>query len=85
MSSATSSSKLLDIPKYYYFSSGNDYSGSLGDFSYKIKNGESLKALTWHGKLCSEKAVIENEAEFEKSEAGFEAMIKWLEEKVQEK
>ena len=85
MSSATSSSKLLDIPKYYYFSSGNDYSGSLGEFSYKIKNGDSLKALTWHGKLCSDKAEIENEMDFEKSEKGFEDMIKWLEEKLEQK
>lgn len=85
MSSATSSSKLLDIPKYYYFSSGNDYSGSLGEFSYKIKNGDSLKALTWHGRLCSDKAVIEEEMDFEKSEKGFEDMIKWLEEKLEQK
>lgn len=84
MSSATSSSKLLDIPKYYYFSSGNDYSGSLGEFSYKIKNGDSLKALTWHGKLCSDKTEIENEMDFEKSESGFEEMIKWLEEKLEQ-
>lgn len=85
MSSATSSSKLLDIPRYYYFSSGNDYSGSLDDFTYKIKNGESLKALTWHGRLCSDKAVIEEEMDFEKSEKGFEDMIKWLEEKLEQK
>lgn len=84
MSTATSSSQLLDIPKYYYFSSGNDYSGSKGDFSYKIKNGDMLKALTWHGRLCSEKAEIENEAEFEKSENGFIELIKWLEERVSE-
>lgn len=80
MPSQTSASKVLDIPRYYYFSSGNDYSGSLGDFTYKIKNGENLKVMTWHGRLCSEKAEIENEMEFERSESGFEAMIKWLEE-----
>lgn len=80
MPSQTSASKVLDIPRYYYFSSGNDYSGSLGDFTYKIKNGDNLKAMTWHGRLCSEKAEIENEMEFERSESGFEAMIKWLEE-----
>ena len=80
MPSQTSASKVLDIPRYYYFSSGNDYSGSLGDFTYKIKNGENLKAMTWHGRLCSDKAEIENEMEFERSESGFEAMIKWLEE-----
>ena len=30
-------------------------------------------------KLCSEKAVIENEQEFEKSQEGFDKLIKWLE------
>ena len=79
MSSTTSSSKIFDIPGYYYFGSGNDYSGSLGDFSYKIKNGDTLKALIWHGRLCSEKAVIESEMDFEKTEAGFREMIKWIE------
>lgn len=75
-----SASEIFDIPKFYYFESGNDYSGSKGDFSYKIKNSDNLTCLTWHGKLCSMKAQIENEAEFEKSEEGFKSLIKWLEE-----
>ena len=75
----TSVSEIFHIPKFYYFQSGNDYSGSKGDFSYIIKNGEKLKCMTWHGKLCSEKAVIENEQEFEKSQEGFDKLIKWLE------
>ncbi|MDE6671777.1 MAG: hypothetical protein K2K16_06225 [Ruminococcus sp.] len=79
MSGKTSVSEIFEIPAYYYFASGNDYSGSRGDFSYKIKNGSSLKCLTWHGKLCSMKAVIENEKDFEKTPEGFAEMIKWLE------
>lgn len=75
-----SASEIFDIPKFYYFESGNEYSGSKGDFSYKIKNSDNLICLTWHGKLCSMKAQIENEAEFEKSEDGFQSLIKWLEE-----
>jgi len=75
-------SEIFDIPKYYYFQSGNDYSGSKGDFSYKIiMSPENLKCLTWHGKLCSMKAEIENEKEFENSETGFSELISWLEEK----
>lgn len=77
-------SEIFEIPKFYYFESGNDYSGSKGDFSYKIINSDSLKCLTWHGKLCSMKAEIENEAEFEKNQDGFDAMIKWLEERYKE-
>ncbi|MDD6345580.1 MAG: hypothetical protein PUA51_05105 [Oscillospiraceae bacterium] len=74
-------SKIFDIPKYYYFQSGNDYSGSKGDFSYKIiTSSDNIKCLTWHGKLCSMKAEIENQKEFEKSENGFSELIAWLEE-----
>ncbi|MCM1271216.1 MAG: hypothetical protein NC247_11455 [Ruminococcus flavefaciens] len=73
-------SEVFEIPKFYYFDSGNDYSGSKNDFSYKIVTGEKLKAMVWHGRLCSMKAEIEHEQEFERSEDGFASMIKWLEE-----
>ncbi|MBR3283213.1 MAG: hypothetical protein IKI56_07945 [Ruminococcus sp.] len=78
-------SEIFEIPKFFYFESGNDFSGSKDDFSYKIINGEKLKALTWHGRLCSMKAEIENEAEFERNEDGFKEMIRWLEERYKEK
>ncbi|MCD7810471.1 MAG: hypothetical protein LUG91_01270 [Ruminococcus sp.] len=77
-------SEIFEIPKFYYFESGNDYSGSKGEFAYKIANGEKFKCMTWHGRLCSMKADIENEAEFEKTQEGFDAMIKWLEERYSE-
>ncbi len=77
-------SEIFDIPKFYYFESGNSYSGSKGDFSYKIKNGDKFQCLTWHGKLCSMKAKIENEAEFDITQEGFDSMIKWLEQKYNE-
>ncbi|MBO5163013.1 MAG: hypothetical protein J6B75_01000 [Ruminococcus sp.] len=80
MLSKTSVSEIFDIPKFYYFNSGNDYSGSKDDFSYKIITGEKLKAMTWHGRLCSMKASIENECEFDRTQEGFDSMIKWLEE-----
>ena len=81
MPSKTSVSEIFEIPKFYYFDSGNDYSGSKDDFSYKIITGETLRAMTWHGKLCSMKAEIENKQDFERNQEGFNAMIKWLEEK----
>ncbi|MBP5580482.1 MAG: hypothetical protein J6X85_01605 [Ruminococcus sp.] len=77
-------SEIFEIPKFYYFESGNDFSGSKWDFSYKISNGEKLKCMTWHGRLCSMKAEIEHEAEFERTQEGFDAMIKWLEEQYKE-
>ena len=72
-------SKIFDIAKFYYFQSGNDYSGSKGNFSYKIQYGEILKCLIWHGKLCSMKAEIEHEKEFELTQEGFDSMIEWME------
>ena len=77
-------SEIFEIPKFYYFESGNDFSGSKGDFSYKICNGDVLKCMAWHGRLCSMKAEIEHEAEFERTQEGFDAMIKWLEEQYKE-
>lgn len=79
MSERTSVSAVFDIPKFYYFDSGNDYSGSKGDFAYKIITGDAFKAMVWHGRLCSMKAKIENEAEFERDKNGFDEMIRWLE------
>ncbi|MDE6501835.1 MAG: hypothetical protein K2K02_01130 [Ruminococcus sp.] len=84
MAGKTSASEIFEIPKFYYFESGNDYSGSMGDFTYKIVNSNCLKCLTWHGKLCSMKATIENEKEFEKTQKGFEELIEWLESKYRE-
>ena len=77
-------SEIFEIPKFYYFESGNDFSGSKGDFAYKILNGDVLKCMTWHGRLCSMKAEIEHEAEFERTQEGFDNMIKWLEEQYKE-
>ncbi len=73
-----SASEIFEIPKFYYFDSGNDYSGSKGDFSYKIITAEKLRCMTWHGRLCSMKAEIEHDEEFERTQEGFDAMIKWL-------
>ena len=39
-------SEIFEIPKYYYFESGNDFSGSKDDFSYKIHNGDTDPAYS---------------------------------------
>lgn len=77
-------SEIFEIPKFYYFDSGNNFSGSKDDFAYKIITGDTLKCMTWHGRLCSMKAKIEHEQEFERSQEGFDSMIKWLEERYSE-
>ena len=71
--------EIFCLPKFRYFNSGNDYSGSRGDFAYKIITGEKFTCLVWHGRLCSEKAEIEKSEEFERSENGLADMKKWLE------
>lgn len=85
MPSPTSVSEIFEIPKFYYFDSGNDYSGSCGDIAFKVITGDKLKAMTWHGRLCSMKAEIEHEEEFDRTQEGFNAMIKWLEDRYNEK
>lgn len=78
-------SDIFDIPDFYYFDSGNDYSGSRGEFAYKIKTEkEKITCMTWHGKKCSMKADIENTCEFTRSNEGFDEMIKWLEDRYKE-
>ncbi len=76
---AVSASKYFDIPKFYYFQSKNSFTGSRDNhFSYKITPGDCLKVQVWHGWLCSDKAEIEQEQEFPMEQAGFDAMIAWL-------
>ncbi len=77
-------SKYFDIPKFYYFESKNDFSGSKDQtFNYKIISGDKLKIKIWHGWICSEKAEIEDEKEFPFDQNGFEDMIKWLDEQYE--
>ena len=73
-----SASTVFEIPNFYYFESENNYSGSKGNFAYKIEIGERFRVMVWHGRLCSDKAKIEDEANFDFTQEGFEQMIKWL-------
>ena len=76
----TSASEIFDLRNFYFYQSGNSFTGSLGSFSYKIvPQKETISAVTWHGMLCSELVEIENECEFPLTEDGFKQMIKWLE------
>lgn len=76
----TSASEIFDLRRFYYYKSGNIFTGSLNNFNYKIiPDKETLTVLIWHGVLCSELAEIEIEKSFKLDEEGFEEMIKWLE------
>lgn len=68
----------FDIPRLYYFESGNDFTGSRGNFNYRIDPGEELKVSTWTGFICSELAEKKTEKSFPMTEEGFQAMLGWL-------
>lgn len=76
----TSASDIFDLRRFYYYKSGNVFTGSLNNFNYKIiPDKDEITALIWHGMICSELAEIEMEKKFKFDEEGFEQMIKWLE------
>lgn len=77
---STSASEIFDLRNFYFYKSGNTFTGSLKGFNYKIEpSSDKLMAMTWHGKLCSELAEFENENEFPFTQEGFDEMIQWLE------
>lgn len=75
------------LPKWVYFASGNVYSGSTGDFNFKIwpgneAKGEDMKAVCWRGKGCLggtlSAEVPKEEAVFPMSEKGLADLAMWL-------
>ncbi|MBQ8927064.1 MAG: hypothetical protein IJ055_02170 [Oscillospiraceae bacterium] len=71
----------FDIPRIYYFESGNIFTGSRRDLNFRIvPDKEQMHVSTWHGMLCSELADMEDSADFPLSTDGHEQMLAWLEE-----
>lgn len=69
------------VPELDYFKSGNQITGSMGEFNYRLwKEGERLSALTWYGKLCSEKSQPAAQADFAMDDSGLDQLVRWLEE-----
>ncbi|MGN1480552.1 hypothetical protein [Porcipelethomonas sp.] len=76
----TSASEIFDLRNFYFYKSGNIFTGSLKNFNYKIiPKDDELTVLVWHGLLCSDLADIEIEKKYPLTEEGFSEMIKWLE------
>ena len=81
----------LFIPTLHTFAMNNIFTGSCGDFRFRIvpnveKNGKevvfensSIRAEFWHGQFCYEKSQMEGEQTFPMSAEGREAMKSWLE------
>ncbi|MBC8611068.1 hypothetical protein [Massiliimalia timonensis] len=70
---------VIEVPGYEYFEARNIFSGSKGDFNFKIlPDGEVMRVKTWMGRFCLEKSEVWQEQEFPISKDGFELMRKWL-------
>ena len=74
----------FDIPKTFYFISGNVHTGSRGPMRYRIEPADGqMKAEVWWEDVCYEiardKGCIKAEASFPVSDEGFEQMLLYLE------
>ena len=82
----------LYIPTLHTFAMNNIFTGSCGDFRFKITPQRVMKtqkevdmeqstifAEFWHGPFCFEKSTMEGENTFPMTEEGRQAMKSWLE------
>lgn len=85
----------LYIPTLHTFAMDNIFTGSCGDFRFRIEPAvvkasqkevdfekSSIRAWFWHGPLCFEKSEMEGQSEFPMSEEGRLALKSWLESKI---
>ena len=87
--------KEVFIPTLHTFAMDNIFTGSCGEFRFRVKP-EVVKATPkevdfaqstivaeyWHGPFCYEKSVMEGREVFPMSEEGRANMKKWLEENI---
>ena len=87
--------KEIWLPVLHHFENGNIFTGSCGEFRYRIcpnvvmanpkevdMAASSIQAEYWHGPLRYELSDIESERTFPMSPEGREAMQRWLTEAV---
>ena len=87
----------LFIPTLHTFAMDNMFTGSCGDFRFRIvptvfksetnpkevdMEKSSIFAEYWHGPFCYEKSQMEKSADFPMTEEGRSALKTWLEENV---
>lgn len=85
----------LFIPTLHTFAMNNVFTGSFGDFRFKIKPDIKMKtpkevdfetstmlAEYWHGLFCYEKSTIEGQSVFPLTELGRAEMLMWLKEHI---
>ncbi len=80
------------LPTFHSFAMGNVFTGSLGDFRFKVEPNivkksqkevdfeqSTITAEYWHGMFCREMSQVEATEVFPLSEEGRAAMKQWLE------
>lgn len=84
----------LFIPTLHTFAMNNIFTGSYGNFRFRIEpqvekagkevvfDKSSIQAEFWHGPFCYEKSEKEGKQTFPMSEDGRLAMKSWLESKI---
>ena len=83
------------LPVLHWFDANNDFTGSWGDFRFKVTPNvvklnpkevdfanSTLKAEYWHGPYCYDISEKEGTAEFPMSDEGREALRAWLTENI---
>ena len=74
----------FDIPRIFYFESGNIFTGSRKDLNFRIvPHDDVLDVSVWHCFICSELTEMEDTAQFPMTEEGHGQMIAWLDTKYQ--
>lgn len=67
------------VPAIGFFENKNIYTGSSGEFRFRIAPGEEgLTVSVWCGKFCYEKSEMIEERCFDRNEAGLEAAVDWV-------
>ena len=87
--------KEVFIPTLHTFAMKNSFTGSCGNFRFKVvptvvmktpkevdMEASSMTAEYWHGLFCYEKSEMEAKETFPMSEEGRLAMKTWLEENI---
>lgn len=66
-----------------YFTFKNNFSGSRGQFNYKIIPKEQFHLIVWYGKNCSAKSEIVSETDFPLEEESRPLICQWLAEEYE--
>ena len=83
------------IPTLHTFAMNNTFTGSSGNFRFKISpsiqkkspkevafDASTILAEYWHGQFCYEKSTVEGKSTFPLTEMGRLEMLNWLKNQI---